>query len=799
MKMKFWNDVRGRIPFAVLGVFLLFGSVVTSTVIVNLENKLAEETKLSLEIGEIDSMLSFMQADLSIALNYAGMKAMDFVGKHPVTKPNINSKVAMEYNGGDWNNYDFENHQWKTFEDMKKFNMNWAKNITRVYLNPYILANYMGNAYNNGRYAINVVGKEDEPIETWKKITIEEVEMKLDREHTSPVSAPSESIRSLFSEPVDKIAAYWKFSLPLQIEIIDLDENKVIGRKTIKVSTLVTSRMPLLMEMTHIYEKSLNGNGAFILTTLLSEIYTEARALAQYAGMYEKIPNIVDNRWLRYLINGVLLFEEFMVFNSIDPLAAIHLLLNIKDFAATGMPGTEEMEEKVKDAFLERSIDDIFSNMDENAILSISNNPEVLSEAEKNVFDPETRGELNITRIAEDILYKTIYTYYYYCEETGENKPLQEFKGYSFSEDDKKYVYISPPPYIYKNASTNDIRQENTYHGPYLNISGKIYEYIPSKEPRGYERTVLHDLNEKVVNRLGQLIDETYKADFRTTVSISIDNIWNPYDPRDDSYWEKASSTEWSYNASSITKKLDTGDIVNQYPYEESWIVTRRRDHTYVHKEPIIVNDRIVGWEITDQKIFTEIWKERITFNVVAVNVINDVDKPFLKKQIILETNGVAHSRLDYNLYNISKDFVTYFIQKREYILKEFHKESSFTSFTWRSNENKKDYAMKWLEGYGGEVEFALREILEMIKDDKINATIDEGYEYRKKDYNETIENHISQLNDKFSRRVYKYIDDERYRGEDSNYISCAARIIAKMRAWYVHTIWNALNQSKKI
>jgi len=98
--MDILKDKKGRVPFALLGIFLMIGSSITSTVIVNIENKMAGEVYESVGVQEISSMISFMQADLSMALNYAAMKAMDYAGKHPVTKPDANP-VAKDYCGRD--------------------------------------------------------------------------------------------------------------------------------------------------------------------------------------------------------------------------------------------------------------------------------------------------------------------------------------------------------------------------------------------------------------------------------------------------------------------------------------------------------------------------------------------------------------------------------------------------------------------------------------------------------------------------------------------------------------------------
>ena len=262
VKLKIIKDKRGRVPFAVIGVVLLMGSTITSTFIINIENELSKSTYEPLKKEEIDSLISLMQTDLAIALNYAAIKAMDYVGKNPVTSPKLDSNVARDYNGGNWDNW---NDGW-SFEEMLQFNMNWIRNITRVNFNKYIIANYMYNAFNNGKYAINVIGYGDNPkegpLEDWRDIRIEDKFYgEIDRERTRPTPSLPESIRGFISKPIgDKVPVYWQFETTLPVEIVNIRENKVVAKRNITVSTLATSRLPLIIYLTNAYEESLNGS-----------------------------------------------------------------------------------------------------------------------------------------------------------------------------------------------------------------------------------------------------------------------------------------------------------------------------------------------------------------------------------------------------------------------------------------------------------------------------------------------------------------------------------------------------------
>lgn len=825
-----WKDRSGRVPFSVLGIFLIIGSSITSTIYINLENTISEETTFSLGAGELSSMLSFMEADISVALNYAGMSAMDFVGRHPVTKPYIVSEVARGYNGGTWTNLN-EHGEWDDETFCMQFNMNWTKNITRVKLNPYIQGNYMADVYGNGRYVINVIDphpeREGGPVHNWRDITITEVAMHLDREHTSPLPSVPNAIRDIFvTNPSTKdIPSYWEFSLPLQVEIKDVEQDAVIGRRTITVSTLVNSRMPLLRELTEEYEKCLTGDGnildnkLFILMTLLSELYTEGRALAQYAGMYERIPNIVDTRWLQYLTNGALLLEQFMVFNSIDPAAAIYLLLNAGDLAATGFPEQEELTKEAAKLFANASLSDLFGEPDEDLLHTIANDTmsELQERANASMNHPQTHREINITQLAEDILYDTSYRYYYYNktgEHTYETFISETFLGYNTTIDNANYFYMHPPPYYYYNktyyAQHGYNLSKEEYKGEWFPEDGLIFNYTlnnntASSHVAGCERDVNHALSASAINKLQTIIDETYKAGFITTVSRETLAGYPKYTPTKSSYYDcrQDGGDTWHFvRATPVSSYLSDGDGITHFPYTEIWEVEWHQTHWYGHLTPQYKDGTYVGDTCEGNEPFTYVKKERVTFTIsgwAAVNVnetpSDDVDAPFAPKDI----NFGHGEKKDYNLFNISKTYVNeYFLNFRDDTLRNDGDTSSQGPVTIPHTTNGENpYGMEWLRGYGGEVELALRDILEHIKQDNITANVN-NTEFRHRDFNDTIDNHTDQLLTKYRSRMQEYINDAAYRNATSgNYTSCAARVIAKMREWYVHEIERRLEQSQ--
>ncbi|KAA0003141.1 MAG: hypothetical protein FE044_01975, partial [Thermoplasmata archaeon] len=749
-----WNDKKARIPFAALGILLLIGSATVSIVITGLENEHAKNVSITMESGEIDKMLSSLKNDLAICLNYAALDAMNYAGKHPVIKPNKKSSVAMDYNGGNW-----KNGKW-TFEDMKKFNMNWIRNMTRKNMNLYIEENYIDDSFNNGRYAINV-----EYIKKWRDIKIKEIYMKLDsREHTKPISSVPDNIRNLFADGEEEYPVYWIFYVSLKVEIKDLKENKVVSEKVINVSSLVTSRLPILMKLTENFQKYINNtdilnNKLFLIFTLLSEAYTEGRALFQYSGQYEKVPNIVDNRWLRYLLNGAILFEEFMFFNSIDPVTAVALLLNWRDLTATGFPEEEEIEKEFN-SINTNQFAKIFGKPDENLLRTISKDKNEQEIAKEKIDGAE--AEINLTNIARAILYDVKYNYYYYTEDGElykENGELpHSFKGYEIEEGSKTYVLMHPPPYHYYNKTYYEKYRKNlseyAYHGKKWYHNGYLFNIVCDGD-KLYE-VKYGDLNKEVTKEIKEKTNETYHVDFFVHVSCNMEEKFKPSPPS-----APCTCEEWNVEKTSISGHVEEGDVIKDFPYEEKWEVVKERQCSYKENNETIY--------------FKQIRDYAFNFHVDA-SYVNDVKDPF--EQTTVELSQIRH---DDNLFYVSQNFVKEFVKERNNILDNLNCVSKDISF-------KEEHSMNWIEE---EVVYALEEIMDEIKN--IKATVKN---IKDKSANEVIDEMVNQLIEKIEQNKSKYLDEERYM-ENGKYKSCGARVVAKMREWYVNEVENAVRNAR--
>ena len=289
-KPQFLRDDSARVPFAVIGIFLVILSTLISLNLTRMDIRMAKTMSSNLEISAPDQALSYAKADLSRALNYAGMGALKKLGESPVIKPDNTSGY---YNG--------------TNGDPYKFNMNWARAMTNSTFNQYMESNFNYDTFTYSGYSVNV----DSP-DSWEKITLTPIRMKLNRTIRPPLFEPGEN----------GYETYWKVSIPVRIHLIDLDMKTEMLSEDATVETLITSRYPLLHDLTEEYETRVNGTNAVMTeTTAFAMAYTWGRGYMQY-GKGTPL-NIVDNKHLSLILNGALLLDQGFVFNSVDPLSLV--------------------------------------------------------------------------------------------------------------------------------------------------------------------------------------------------------------------------------------------------------------------------------------------------------------------------------------------------------------------------------------------------------------------------------------------------------------------------------------------
>ncbi|HIH43982.1 MAG TPA: hypothetical protein HA257_02515 [Candidatus Methanoperedenaceae archaeon] len=296
---RFTCDDTARIPFALIGHILLITAVGTSIAINRMDVRAAGSMTLDTGITAPDSALLYAEADLARALNYAGMDALKKLGETPVIVP-VNSS---EYN---------------TTGSVEEFNMNWAKAMMNRSLFLYLESNYMYDSFVYKGYTVNV-----KPPGHWSDFKLHRVRTKLNRPLEPPVLAPGDS----------GYDTYWLASVPMRVEVRSTDTGRVVMDRNITVSTLVTSRYPMLRDLTSEYGERINGtNAAMAEVTAIANAYTWARGYLQY---YKTAPrNIVDNPGLESIVNGALLLDQGFVFNSVDPMSLVEYVARSRGTSA---------------------------------------------------------------------------------------------------------------------------------------------------------------------------------------------------------------------------------------------------------------------------------------------------------------------------------------------------------------------------------------------------------------------------------------------------------------------------------
>ncbi|MCK4937013.1 MAG: hypothetical protein KAR85_00215, partial [Methanosarcinales archaeon] len=280
------KNESARVPLVLIGVLFVMISAVVSINISRMDAQMAAAMVSGDDMNNADTALLYANADLARAINYAGMYAQKQMGETPVLEPDPGSQYNLSFE-----------------TDVTEFNRNWAKGMIAHTLNQYIESNYMYDRYTYRGYAINA-----EPLEGWQDIEITPIHMALDRELKTETVPPN-----------DVYETYWKVTVPLNISIIDLASGDVLDTQHIVIGNLITSRYPLLEELTSEYEQRLNGADAVMAeTTAFANAFTWTRGYMQYYAKSKGTDNIVTNEHLALVVNGALLLDQGFVFNSVD-------------------------------------------------------------------------------------------------------------------------------------------------------------------------------------------------------------------------------------------------------------------------------------------------------------------------------------------------------------------------------------------------------------------------------------------------------------------------------------------------
>jgi hypothetical protein len=277
------RDDDARVPFAAIGILLIVISTLTSAYLMKMETRGISSSIEDEREGELNEALACARADIDNALNIACLYAEEEAGENPIV--NVSG-------GGD-------THE----ANMKRLQRMAGRNLSE-----YLSANYRGGFY-YGDYVVEASMEGD--------VTFEPLNMSLIRVVDHPV-APCNTAYT----------AYYVASAPVRLRVtrpgspLDYTEGYT-------ARALVTSRYPLLEQLTMEYEARLNGTAMLADVTAASFAYTWARGYCQY---FTGSPaNIVDNGDLALISNAASMVEQGCVYNSVDPVSLASLIKHTYD------------------------------------------------------------------------------------------------------------------------------------------------------------------------------------------------------------------------------------------------------------------------------------------------------------------------------------------------------------------------------------------------------------------------------------------------------------------------------------
>jgi hypothetical protein len=378
----FFQDTSAYIPYAIIGIFIVLAATFTSVYLLKMDSEVAETIYTTEKSDPGQTAIDLAASDLTRCLNYAGMEALEWQGEHPVILPegspverfSEDNFMAIPQNQnlekGDtlqisinlpsdvwgrveslWKNRDvilvvndsagkgikrvnygqatgflqkvsFDEYVevpetaeagYASIElyygdelkasDWFQIEASPIKDITAESFNRLLSANYQDNSHTFMEYAINV-----EPDIEPEQIKVRKINGTLQRE-ISP-AGKSYTVYYIFEIPV------------LNYTLVDLESGETLNMST-NLSTLITSREPLLEELVREYEIALGTSSSLDSTSNIVLGATNLRTFIYGPWQhYANGPlNILTNPALASSVNGATLYTQKKVFDSVDPLA----------------------------------------------------------------------------------------------------------------------------------------------------------------------------------------------------------------------------------------------------------------------------------------------------------------------------------------------------------------------------------------------------------------------------------------------------------------------------------------------
>lgn len=473
----------------------------------------SNEIARSLEFNDIEHLLSSFEADVATALNIAGTKALAEIGKNPViTSP---------------------------YGPPNVINQRRIKQMVNNELMVYLTSHYLDNTFSDSRYSINVVLENESLNLSFESIDIETLPMQL-RRFTIPLIGPGETVNH---------STYYvvSMSVPIEIRILRDVSWKLLTNRTVVASCLLTSRYPLLETLMNEFQQSINGtfSSLWTFTTTFSNLYSFIRGFKHYRC--GKPLNIMDNRHLSLMINSGILLQESLTFGGVDAIGLVELAQKtIQILRQTPMDSLQIFNTQMNGNGYEVNTENISkgsANVDANVPLNESINHTL---------------SLNLSEIAEQILFNVTSATFYFENEQGETSE----ETISFEGD----------------------------------IQTKIHDMILYWTNRSFFMT--HVTKHKQINRttmlhLQEVITDIYHASFSSVVCNRSVIQQQQAEPGDG--WTDGGTTMWNSTyfvpiSKNIIKPSKGEVIPGSALYEESYDVLFLRIHHWWRLEEQIVN-----------------------------------------------------------------------------------------------------------------------------------------------------------------------------------------------------------------
>ena len=284
------KDDSARVPFAVIGILMIILSTVTAAYLLKMDSLGVSNAITDEREGELNDAIAFSTADMDSALNIACIYAEEETGENPII--NVSDKCPYPGSADDVNLIRLRQMAYRNFSQ-------------------YLAANY-GDNFVYGDYVVSACPDGDSG-----SVGLEPVAMNISRTVFHPILQCNTTYD-----------AYYVASVPVRLHITR-PGTTFDYTETYEARTLVTSRYPLLKEMTDEYESRLNGSAMLTDMTAASFAYTWARGYCQY--FTAEPMNIVDNGDLELMANAASLLEQGCVYNSVDPVSLASLVQHTYD------------------------------------------------------------------------------------------------------------------------------------------------------------------------------------------------------------------------------------------------------------------------------------------------------------------------------------------------------------------------------------------------------------------------------------------------------------------------------------